>query len=196
MPRDGTKTRTRILDAAERLVIDNGFSATSVEAILEAAPASKGAFFHHFPDKSALALALVERYAQADIDHLGRAVESLGELSGKRRVLAFLRYFEREADELMAAQSSCLYVALVSEQQLMDPGTEEPIRGAIQRWRDALVEMLAGAETVERVDRRALADHVFVTFEGAFVLCRATGDNGHMRRQLRVLRTLFGALLV
>jgi TetR/AcrR family transcriptional repressor of nem operon len=36
---------------------------------------------------------------------------------------------------------------------------------------------------------------VFVTFEGAFILCRATGDPGHMRRQLRVLHQLLDALL-
>ena len=46
------------------------------------------------------------------------------------------------------------------------------------------------------LDAEALADHVFVTFEGAFILCRATGDPGHMRRQLGALRRLFEVLLV
>ena len=45
------------------------------------------------------------------------------------------------------------------------------------------------------LDAEALADHVFVTFEGAFILCRATGDPGHMRSQLRVLRQLVDSLL-
>jgi TetR/AcrR family transcriptional repressor of nem operon len=40
-----------------------------------------------------------------------------------------------------------------------------------------------------------LADHVFATFEGAFILARSTNDPGHMRAQLAVLRQLLTALL-
>ena len=46
-----------------------------------------------------------------------------------------------------------------------------------------------------RVDVDALADNLFVTFEGAFLLCRSTGDPEHMRRQLATHRTLVEALL-
>ena len=35
MPKDGTATRTRILDAAEQLVIENGYAATSVDQVLQ-----------------------------------------------------------------------------------------------------------------------------------------------------------------
>ena len=42
MPKDGTANRERILDAAEHLVIENGFAATSVDQILTAAGTSKG----------------------------------------------------------------------------------------------------------------------------------------------------------
>ena len=44
-------------------------------------------------------------------------------------------------------------------------------------------------------DVDAVADHVFVTFEGAFLLCRATGDTVHLGAQLRVLRQLLESLL-
>jgi TetR/AcrR family transcriptional repressor of nem operon len=44
-------------------------------------------------------------------------------------------------------------------------------------------------------DVQALSDHIFVTFEGAFLLCRSTGTPGHMRRQLGVLRNLLSAAL-
>ena len=67
MPRDGTVTRDRILDSAERLIIDRGFAATTVDAILADAGTTKGAFFHHFASKAELARSLVERYAAADI---------------------------------------------------------------------------------------------------------------------------------
>jgi TetR/AcrR family transcriptional repressor of nem operon len=60
VPRDGTSTRPRILDAAETLMERNGVAGTSVHQILEAARTSKGAFFHHFDSKRQLTAALME----------------------------------------------------------------------------------------------------------------------------------------
>lgn len=199
MPKDGTPTRQRILDVAERLVIDNGFAATSVDQVIAGAGTSKGAFFHHFASKLALAQALVERYAAADIAHLDAAVAHASATTDDpaRRVIEFIRVFENSAEELMSAQSSCLYVAILTERQLVSSGTTEQITKAITAWRTTLSHLLRAAlgDRVSAVDSEALADHVFVTFEGAFLLCRSMQDNGHMRAQLTILRQLVEALL-
>lgn len=145
-----------------------------------------------------LARALVERYVAADIGHLDAAVAEVTATTTDpaERVIRFLRIFEDTADELMAAQSSCLYVSVLTERQLVERGTSAQIEQAILAWRDGLARLLADAMPDSgELDLAALADHVFVTFEGAFVLCRATGDPGHMRRQLRALRQLVTALL-
>ena len=42
VPRNGAPTRERILEAAERLVIDNGYAATSVDRVI--AEAHSGVF--------------------------------------------------------------------------------------------------------------------------------------------------------
>ncbi|MDN5765086.1 MAG: TetR/AcrR family transcriptional regulator [Humibacillus sp.] len=198
MSRDGSSTRERILDAAERLVIDNGFAATSVDRVIADASSSKGAFFHHFQSKNDLAKALVERYAAADRAHLDEAVAHVRALDvdPAGRVLAFVELFERGADELMSAQSSCLYVSVLTERDLVNSGTTADIEPAITAWRDQLSRLLSEALPEEgTVDTDALADHLFVTFEGAFILSRATGDKAHMRRQLHVLRQLLTSLL-
>jgi len=41
----------------------------------------------------------------------------------------------------------------------------------------------------------AWADHVFVTFEGSFILCRSLGDDRHMQAQLALLRGCTAALV-
>ena len=198
MFRDGSSTRQRILDAAERLVIDNGFAATSVDRVIADARSSKGSFFHHFPSKNELAKALVERYAAADIAHLDGAIAHVRalNLTPAGRVLAFVEFFERGADELMSAQSSCLYVSMLTERDLVSSGTTADIEPAIIAWRDQLSRLLREALPEHpTIDTEALSDHLFVTFEGAFILSRATGDNGNMRRQLTILRQLLTALL-
>ena len=193
MPKDGAVNRTRILDAAEALVIDNGFAATSVDQVLRAAGTSKGAFFHHFESKADLARALTERYVAGDVEQLRLALEATADVADPvARVLAFVRYFEDRAEELMAAQSSCLYIAVLTEQQLIGNGTADLVTHAIETWRREIAGLLKAAGLD---DGDAVADHVFVTFEGAFLLCRATGVADHMRAQLGTLRRLLEGLL-
>lgn len=199
MPKDGAVNRERILDAAEHLVIENGFAATSLDQVLKAAGTSKGAFFHHFDSKLALARALTERYVAADVGQLRAALDATAEIADPaERLVAFVRSFEDAGDEIMSAQSSCLYVAVLTEQQLVTNGTADLITQAIESWREeiaALLDAAAASRGVDLGDTAALADHVFVTFEGAFLLCRSTGKPEHMRAQLGVLRRLFESAL-
>ncbi len=196
MPRDGRVNRERILDAAERLVIDGGYAGTSVDEVIAAAGTSKGAFFHHFGSKLDLAGALVERYAASDISHLQQALQVTAAVTEPiARLDAFLSFFVDGADDLMGEQSSCLYVAVLTERQLVQSTTTAPVLTAIEAWRSGIADLLAAVvgERGTREQVEALADHVFVTFEGAFILCRATGDPSHMRSQLSALRNLLMA---
>ncbi len=60
MQQRSEETRTRILDAAIKHFAIHGYNATSVDEICTEAGVSKGAFYHHFPTKQAIFLALLE----------------------------------------------------------------------------------------------------------------------------------------
>ena len=51
------KSRTKLLDAALHVIRANGYAATRIEDVCEAADLTKGSFFHHFKSKEDLALA-------------------------------------------------------------------------------------------------------------------------------------------
>lgn len=194
MPRDGTGTRERLLDAAERLVLSHGFAGTSVDAILAEAGVTKGAFFHHFPSKAALAHALVERYAAADAAHLETTMERAERLARDplEQLLLFVGLCEEEMAELAEAPPGCLFASYCYEAQLFDVDTHALIRRAVVAWRGRLGAKLR--EAAERhpprleVDPDVLADLLWVIFEGAFVLARTTGERGAVATQLRHYR--------
>lgn len=201
MARNPAATRERILDGAQRLVIERGFTATTVDAVLAASGASKGAFFHHFASKDDLGRALVERYAAADVEHLERFMTAAEAASDDpaEQLVAFVALFEEAADELASEQAGCLYVSFVCEKQLVDNGTRSLIVDAVIAWRERLAEKLEAAIAARpsriSVDVTSVADLVFTTFEGGFILARTLEDPSLLRGQLVHLRHYLQLLL-
>jgi AcrR family transcriptional regulator len=61
------ETHSNLVLAAQRLFSQNGYDATGVAEICQAAGVSKGAFYHHFPTKQALFLRLLTNWL-AELD--------------------------------------------------------------------------------------------------------------------------------
>jgi len=60
-PRSYSSARDRILDAAEKVILQRGLGGLSVDAVLKEAEVSKGGFFHHFATKEELLGAIILR---------------------------------------------------------------------------------------------------------------------------------------
>jgi TetR/AcrR family transcriptional repressor of nem operon len=116
------------------------------------------------------------------------------------RVIGFLRFYEDGGDDLIAEQSGCLYATVLAERDLTGGDVNALVNEAALAWRKGLVDLLRPALDARRrtgpdIDVDALADHLYATFEGAFILCRTLDDPSAMRGQLRVFRQLVEALL-
>lgn len=62
MQQRSEETRSQIIQSAIKLFVTHGFTAASVDMICRDADVSKGAFYHHFPSKQALFLALLDMW--------------------------------------------------------------------------------------------------------------------------------------
>lgn len=85
-PAPSTTTRDRLLDAAEKLVVEHGALALTLDAVAAEAGVSKGGLLYHFPSKDKLAAALVERA-------IARVDSALAEASANTTPGAFTRAY-------------------------------------------------------------------------------------------------------
>jgi len=199
--RDGRATRERLLDVSEELVLEQGFAATTVEAVIRGAGATKGGFFHHFSSKAALARALVQRWADRDRAELEAALARAERLSHDplQQLLLLVGLFEESAPAILADHSGCLYASASYERGVLDAGTRDIVEDATRLWRTTLSAKLT--EIVSRypprhaVELDAIADQLLVVFEGAFVLARTLGEPEIMASQLRQYRKYLELLL-
>src|SRR3954467_14721705 len=75
-------TRRRMLDGARQAVAAHGYEGATVKVLEETTGMSRGAIFHHFPDKDALFLAL----AQEDAEEIAAVVDEGGLVEAMRRL--------------------------------------------------------------------------------------------------------------
>lgn len=197
MGRDGKPTRDKILSESKGLIYKNGFSGTSIDLILSQTGITKGAFFYHFKTKADLALALMQDYAETELNLLAESKETVAHLPPRERLLSFIQIF---IDMFSGVEDppSCLFASVSNEQNQYSEETKEIISQTMLKWRQAFVEMIneviIETETNERLDKIALADHLNVVMEGAFVLSKALGDPSVTARHLVLLKNYFELL--
>jgi TetR/AcrR family transcriptional regulator, cholesterol catabolism regulator len=77
----GQETRDRIVSSAVKLFARQGFHATSVQAIVEGAQATKGAFYHHFNAKEDVLFEIIE-FFQLEFGRRAAEVVAAAEANG------------------------------------------------------------------------------------------------------------------
>lgn len=104
-------------------MLERGFAATSVDAVIAEAAASKGGFFHYFRSKSELGLALLERYAAAD----KRLLEEFMAEAGAET--------QDPAEHLVAFVRRCLFVSFIYPHLAQPLAARSRRAGSASRWR-------------------------------------------------------------
>lgn len=164
-------TRTRILEAAERLLKHRGVAGTSLSDILEISDAPRGSLYHHFPGgKDEIVL-------EATRAGIQRVTVFLRECfaPGRDPAERVREYVEATASELEASgyRFGCPVAPLV----LDAPETSElaeACRDALAEWK-AILRGSFEAAGIETGRASALAILVMSAIEGALILARAQG---------------------
>ncbi len=82
--------KNELLDIAQRLFDENGYDATPISAVLEAAGVAKGTFYHYFKSKEDLLDCLVARTTDHVVDEIRRSVSAPGLTALEKASLFFV----------------------------------------------------------------------------------------------------------
>ncbi|MCG8313059.1 MAG: TetR/AcrR family transcriptional regulator [Pseudomonadales bacterium] len=194
MAKRGEERREKILQVAESIVLQKGFSTTSIDDILQQAHITKGGFFYHFQGKSELAKALVERYLDADDAFFLGLKERAQTLSEEplQQMLIFLNLMAEAMENLDDVHPGCLVASFTYESQQIDEEVKQLIVEGMLRWRRLFFDMLEKIIEVQPprldVDLNQLADMLSSTLEGGILLSRVLNNKMVLVQQIQQYR--------
>lgn len=198
----GEATRQRLMDAAQRSILEKGFTATSIDELIAECGLTKGGFFYHFKDKTDLAKALLRRYIEEDEQVYDRIFTRARELVDDP-LQVFLLGLKLLADvmgDMPNGHPGCMvavscYYERMFDRELREINTEAALQWR-RRFRGMLEEISQRYRPREPVDPDELADMVSTMLEGGIVMAKALNDPASLKRQILTFRALVQALYV
>ncbi len=182
--------RTRLLQSALRLVREQGWSGSSVDALCAAAGVTKGSFFHHFKSKEALGIAAAA-YWRATTGAMFAAASYHGLADPAERVLAYIDFRATLVDDDLAV-CTCFLGTLVQETWDSHPALQAACDAGIAGHAATLEADIAAAKALYCPDAEwnvaSLALFTQTVLQGAFVVAKAAGDAALIRDQVAHLR--------
>jgi AcrR family transcriptional regulator len=149
-------TRQTLLEAAFGEIYRNGFQAASLTQILADTGLTKGALYHHFPDKKALGLAVVEEMIRPRLAAMMFAplAETHQPLAATQALLA-----EKAAeDDPMVVTLGCPLNNLMQEMSPVDEAFRLQLNAVFQEWVGVVAAALKRGKTAGEVRRDVDAD--------------------------------------
>ncbi len=137
-----SKTRAALLDATERILLDEGYAAVSSRRVATAVGVKPPLVHYYFPSMDDLFVALLRRGAEANFERQARALESTTPLRSLWQLAS-----DRMATSLMT--------------ELMSLGAHRPVVRAeiasyAERFRDAQIAAIRTVFDEYGIDRRAV----------------------------------------
>ncbi|HSJ14842.1 MAG TPA: TetR/AcrR family transcriptional regulator [Longimicrobiales bacterium] len=189
-PRASDATRQKILVAAFDEFYRRGFQAGSIDRIVAEAGVTKGALYHHFPDKAALGYAVVEEVVREPLLEV-----YLAPLRHRDRdpIAALQDTLRRRPDDFVAGgiELGCPLNNFAQEMSPLDEGFRARVAEVIETWIAAFAEALERAREQgfvrDDVDVRRVARFLVAAIEGSFGMAKNAVSVEVLRSNLEML---------
>jgi TetR/AcrR family transcriptional regulator, transcriptional repressor for nem operon len=188
-------TRQHILDAASELFHSHSYAHVGIATVCDRAGVSKGSFFHFFPSKRDLALAVMdqfrERFARTLIAEA--FAPSLPPLERIERFVQGVYVFQKAQFEAFGHLPGCPFGNLVMEQATQDEvlrrKVDSILRSITNHFRAAVSDAVQSG-AFPPVNEEATAEAMLGYLEGIQLLAKARNDPELIRRLAPAVKSI------
>lgn len=179
--------REKLEDNALEAVQVGGLKSLSFRTLAEEIGIKSSSVHYHFPDKSALANALIERYSE----EFFRALRDIGNKRWKlrRKIKAFIEIFESVAEQ----NKLCLCGMMAAEVELLDDSNRALLVDYFKDTEKWIIQLLD--EHQDEIDTdlssAVLARSILSGLEGALLLDRVVDDKQRLKAQKELYLSFF-----
>lgn len=180
--RNPDATRRRILESAYQEVYRHGYQGTRLDDVLRATGLTKGALYHHFPNKQALGYAVVEDVIRGIISDMW-----LRPLEQAEDPLATIIHIIRHMDTLAGDKLTtlgCPLNNLAQEMSPLDEGFRQRIDHVYRDWRTWLARALERARAQGQVRPDVDCEQVATFVVAALTGCIGIAKNAQSKEPL------------
>ena len=191
-------TRDKIVEAAYQEIYRHGFQAASLSNILANTGLTKGALYHHFPNKNDLGIAVIE-----EVIREGFEVRMFAPLrAAADPIEALVEVIQKKADgtTLETVTLGCALNNLMQEMSPLDLEFKRCLHSILKTWQDTVTDALKRAQKQGKVrkdvDCRAAALFIVSAFEGCVGIAKnlqSVKDFGQCMAQLISYTRALGA---
>jgi TetR/AcrR family transcriptional regulator, transcriptional repressor for nem operon len=187
-------TRERLISAALKLFGEKGYQSTSVADVQRESDCHSGSFYHFFPTKQDLLLAVLERYRTGIVpmliepawDNVRDPIERIFALLARYRMLL----------DMTHCGFGCPIGSLALELHEPDPAVRQLLASNFSGWIDQVENCLIDARRAlgRDLDTRRTASFVLTVMEGAVMQARTYRDLRPFDAAVATLRDYFNML--
>ncbi|WP_133977747.1 TetR/AcrR family transcriptional regulator [Kribbella voronezhensis] len=187
LTRKGQVTRDRIVQAAARLMLEQGVARTTIEDIQVTAGVSPSQLYHYFPGKDALVLAVVDHQAGQVMGIQHEGLDRLDDLEG----LGDWRDLMIGLLTKVQCVGGCPLGSLASDLSEADPVARVQLASAFESWegllRSGLERMQDRGELAADADPGELAVALLAAVQGGLLLSQIRRDPAPLRTAVNTM---------
>ena len=185
-----TPAKERFLETAQRLMLDKGYTATTIDDICSEARLTKGSFFHYFRSKEDLGKAVLDRFVSTTFEE-ERESGIFDEPDPLKKIYGYLDYVA-DVNRRPGHQVGCLIGNFAQVLSLSHPDIRLLCDRHFSWWAGLMKAVMDEANALyvpeKEVDTQGLAEHVIAVIEGSLILARAKQDGGVVEKNINNLK--------
>jgi len=173
------QTRQNLVQAAYWEIYRHGFRSANLDRILGQAGVTKGALYHHFPNKTALGHAVVEEIIRPLIHRIW--IDPINRAESPLDALAAIRQAMEGNLSTGACELGCPWNNLAQEMSPLDEGFRKRLDEIFQLWKEAIARALRQGQQQDQVRSDVNPDRsatfIIAAIEGSIGISKNTQNS-------------------